>query len=162
MGPLLMAVIISGRSGASFTAEIGTMKVRQEIDGLRVMGIDPVDFLVLPRVLGLSLAGPLLTMIADAFGILGGLIVAWTTFNISFANYFSEVKQVITAADFVQGAVKGGIFAALIGLNGCFHGLRTGTAPEDVGVQTTTAVVTGILLIVLSDALMSGVFHVYR
>jgi phospholipid/cholesterol/gamma-HCH transport system permease protein len=161
MAPLLMAVIISGRSGASFTAELGTMKTRQEIDALRVMGIEPMDLLVLPRVFGLALAGPLLTLIADAAGIIGGLIVGWMAFNLSIANFLSEVRQVITAADFVQGAVKGGIFASLIGINGCFHGLRTGTAAEDVGTQTTKAVVTGILLIVISDALLSGIFHVY-
>jgi len=161
MAPLLMAVIISGRSGASFTAEIGTMKIRQEIDALRVMGFEPMDLLVLPRVLGLAMAGPLLTLIADASGVVGGMFVGWKVLDLSLMNFLSEVSKVMTMTDFIQGVLKGTVFACLIGINGCFHGLRTGTAAEDVGIKTTTSVVGGILLIVLSDALLSGIFHVY-
>ncbi len=162
MAPLLTAVIIAGRSGAAFAAEIGTMKVKQEIDALRVMGFSPMDFLVLPRVLGLALAGPLLTLVADASGIVGGMIVGWLVLDLSVVNYFTEVGLVITASIFFEGLLKGFAFSLLVGINGCFHGLRTGAAAEDVGIQTTVSVVTGILLIVLSDALLSGIFHVYE
>jgi phospholipid/cholesterol/gamma-HCH transport system permease protein len=161
MGPLLTAVIIAGRSGAAFAAEIGTMKINEEIDALEVMGFDITRFLVLPRVMALMVAGPLLTLLANAAGILGGASVGLVVLKVSMVNYFSEVNKILTGADMYTGLIKGFVFASLIGLVGCFRGLRTGLAAENVGIQATSAVVSGILLLIIADALLTAVFQTY-
>jgi phospholipid/cholesterol/gamma-HCH transport system permease protein len=161
MGPLLTAVIIAGRSGAAFAAEIGTMKINEEIDALTVMGFDITRFLVLPRVLALALAGPFLTLLADAAGILGGAWVGVMVLDLSLINYFSEVNKILTPEDIYTGLIKGFSFAFLVGLVGCFRGLRTGLAAESVGIQATSAVVTGILLIIIADAVLTAIFQIY-
>jgi phospholipid/cholesterol/gamma-HCH transport system permease protein len=160
MAPLLTAVILVGRTGAAFAAEIGTMQVKEEIAALEVMGFDPMHYLVLPRVVGLVLAGPLLVMIADAAGIFGGTIQGMMVLDLGPMNYLVEVSKVLQPGYIYEGFIKGFVFAATIGINGCFHGFRTGTAAESVGVQTTASVVTGIFFIVLFDALLAGIFHV--
>ena len=161
MAPLLTAVIIAGRSGAAYAAEIGTMKIREEIDALEVMGLDPLHFLVIPRVLGLALAGPLLTMLAEAAGILGGTVVGVWILGIAPLNFLQEAGHSITLTLICEGLLKGFGFSLLIGLNGCFRGLRTQQAAESVGAQTTSAVVSGIFLIILADAFFSGIFYVF-
>ena len=161
MGPLLTAVILAGRSGAAFAAEIGTMKVNEEIDALTVMGFDITRFLVLPRVMALMAAGPLLTLLADAAGILGGASVGLVILKLSVFNYFAEVNKVLTGADIYSGLIKGFAFAGLIGLIGCFRGLRTRAASESVGIQATSAVVSGILLLIIADALLTAIFQTY-
>lgn len=162
MAPLLTAIMIVGRSGAAYTAEIGTMQVKQEIDALEVMGINPVNYLVLPRVFGLALAGPLLTAISDASGILGGIVQAYMVLDISPIRFLGEVSEVLKANHIIEGVIKGFLFALMVGMNGCFHGLRTGSAAENVGVKTTTSVVSGIFLIVALDAALSATFFVFR
>jgi phospholipid/cholesterol/gamma-HCH transport system permease protein len=161
MAPLLTAVIIAGRSGAAFAAEIGTMKINEEIDALEVMGFDITRFLVLPRVLALMAAGPLLTLLANAAGILGGASVGLVVLKVSVVNYFAEANKILTGPDIYTGLVKGFAFASLIGLIGCFRGLRTGTAAESVGIQVTSAVVSGILLLIIADALLTAIFQIY-
>ena len=161
MAPLLTAVILAGRSGAAYAAEIGTMKVKEEIDALEVMGFEPMSFLILPRVLGLFMAGPLLTMIGEAAGILGGMVIGKLALELSAVNFLTEVSKTMTATLIYEGILKGFGFALIIGLNGCYHGLRTGTAAEDVGRRTTASVVSGIFLLVIADALFSAIFHVY-
>ncbi len=162
MAPLLTAVIIAGHSGAAFAAEIGTMKVKEELSALEVMGFDPMRTLVLPRVLALAIAGPLLTMIADAAGIVGGVVQGWMIVGLSPLNYVNEVGQVLEASFLYEGLVKGLAFSLIIGLNGCFHGLRTGAAAESVGTQTTVTVVSGIFFIVILDALLAGIFLTFN
>ncbi len=162
MAPLLTAIMIVGRSGAAYTAELGTMQVKQEIDALEVMGVAPMNFLVLPRVFGLALAGPLLTVISDGAGIVGGIVQAYMVLDVSPIRFLAEVSQVLRVNHIVEGLIKGFLFALMIGMNGCFHGLRTGSAAENVGVKTTTSVVTGIFLIVALDAALSAVFFVFR
>lgn len=162
MAPLLTAIILVGRTGAAFAAEIGTMQVKEEIAALEVMGFDPMHYLVLPRVLALFFAGPLLVMIADAAGIIGGTIQGMQILHLGMINYLVEVSKVLQAGYIYEGFTKGFVFALTIGLNGCFHGFRTGAAAESVGVQTTTSVVSGIFFIVLFDALIAGVFLVFN
>ncbi|MDA8163864.1 MAG: ABC transporter permease [Desulfobacteraceae bacterium] len=162
MAPLLTAVILVGRSGAAFAAEIGTMQVKEEIAALEVMGFDPMHFLVLPRVIGLALAGPLLTMVADAAGIFGGTIQGYMVVHLLPLDYLIEVSHAMQARFLYEGFIKGFAFALTIGLNGCFHGFGTGTAAESVGVQTTTAVVTGIFFTVFLDAVLAGIFHLFH
>jgi len=161
MAPLLTAVILAGRSGAAPAAEIGTMKINEEIDALTVMGFDITRFLVLPRVMALMAAGPLLTLLANAAGILGGASVGLVVLKVSVVNYFAEVNNVLTGPDIYTGMIKGFAFASLIGLIGCFSGLRARSAPESVGIQTTSAVVSGILLLIIADALLTAVFQTY-
>jgi phospholipid/cholesterol/gamma-HCH transport system permease protein len=161
MGPLLTAVIIAGRSGAAFAAEIGTMKINEEIDALEVMGFDITRFLVLPRVFALMLAGPLLTLLANAAGIAGGASAAVVLLNLSAVNFFAEVNKILSPADIYTGLIKGFGFAALVGFIGCFRGLRASMAAESVGVQATSAVVSGILLIIVADAVFTAIFQIY-
>ncbi len=161
MAPLLTAVLIAGRSGAAFAAEIGSMKLNQEIDALEVMGFDIASFIVLPRVIAITLAGPLLTLFADGAGILGGMITSHAILNLSAESFFNEVHNILSPADIYTGIVKGFSFAFLIGITGCFCGLRTRMAASSVGVQTTTAVVVSILLIVLADGFLAGAFQSY-
>lgn len=161
MAPLLTAVIIAGRSGAAFAAEIGTMKINEEIDALTVMGFNLTRFLVLPRLIALALAGPLLTLLANAAGITGGALVAKVVLKLSVFNYFTEVQKILTDADLYTGLIKGFVFAFFIGLISCFRGIRTSEAPESVGVQTTSAVVSGILLLILADAFLTAIFQTY-
>ncbi|MCG6981784.1 MAG: ABC transporter permease [Deltaproteobacteria bacterium] len=161
MAPLMVGVVLAGRSGAAFAAEIGTMKINEELDALAVMDFDLTTFLVLPRVLALALAGPLLTMLANAAGIFGGFLTAVLFLNLPAFGFIKEVKFALTPVQLYTGMIKGFSFGLLIGLIGCFCGLRTGVAPENVAKQTTTSVVSGIFIIILADAFFSGIFNVY-
>ena len=161
MAPLMVGVVLAGRSGAAFAAEIGTMKINEELDALAVMDFDLTTFLVLPRVLALALAGPLLTMLANAAGIFGGFLTAVLFLNLPAFGFIKEVKFALTPVQLYTGMIKGFSFGLLIGLIGCFCGLRTGVAPESVAKQTTTSVVSGIFIIILADAFFSGIFNVY-
>ena len=161
MAPLMVGVVLAGRSGAAFAAEIGTMKINEELDALAVMDFDLTTFLVLPRVLALALAGPLLTMLANAAGIFGGFLTAVLFLNLPAFGFIKEVKFALTPVQLYTSMIKGFSFGLLIGLIGCFCGLRTGVAPESVAKQTTTSVVSGIFIIILADAFFSGIFNVY-
>jgi phospholipid/cholesterol/gamma-HCH transport system permease protein len=161
MAPLLTAVVMAGRSGAAFAAEIGSMRISQQIDALAVMDFDIAEFVVLPRVLALALAGPLLTLLADAAGILGGLITSVMVLDIPVVVFLQHVQNSLGPGDLYTGAIKGATFGALVGLVGCFRGLTTGFAAGSVGEQTTSAVVTGILLIVVADGLFSALFQLF-
>lgn len=161
MGPLLTAVILSGRTGAAFAAELGTMKINQEIDALSVMGFDVTSFLVLPRVLALMIADPLLTMIANASGILGGLVTSYVVMQLPFESFLIESQKILSPGDIYTGLIKGATFGIFIGLVGCFRGLRTGMGASSVGLQTTSAVVTCIFLVIFLDTLFSYIFQLY-
>ena len=155
MGAIMTGIIMSGRTGASFAARIGTMQVNEEIDALRTTGIPPVEFLVLPRVLGLAIMMPLLTLYADLMGMLGGLIVSVTGFDMSFVEYFNETRKAVTLGNIGIGCFSGLVFGVLIALAGCLRGMQCGRSASAVGDTTTSAVVTGIVSIIIATAIIT-------
>lgn len=160
MGGLLTTIILAGRTGSAYTAQIGTMKVNEEVDAMRTMGLDPMDVLVLPRVLALMITLPLLTFYADVMGLLGGAIMANITLDISLFQFARQINAAVPFSNLVIGLIKAPIFAFIIGLIGCFEGLRVGGSAESVGRLTTRAVVEAIFLVIVIDALFSVLFSV--
>ena len=158
MGILITAIIVAGRSGSAFTAQIGTMKVNQEVDAMRTIGLDPTEVLVLPRILALVLVLPLLTFYANIMGLIGGGVMVWTLLDIPPDVFLRQLQAAVNLNSFLVGMVKAPIFAFVIGLVGCFEGLRTGGNAESVGTQTTRAVVEAIFLVIVLDALFSVFF----
>jgi phospholipid/cholesterol/gamma-HCH transport system permease protein len=161
MAPLLTAVIMAGRTGAAFAAEIGTMKLNEEIEALTSLNFNITSYLVLPRVFALMLAGPMLTMISDASGIFGGMVTARVFMQLPPESFLQEAHKILTSSDIFTGLIKGCVFGGLIGLIGCFRGLRTGMGAGSVGIQTTSAVVTGIFVVIFMDTLFSYIFQMY-
>jgi phospholipid/cholesterol/gamma-HCH transport system permease protein len=159
LGPVFTAVILAGRSGSAFAAEIGTMKINEEVDALTVMGIEVTEFLVLPKVLALAAAGPLLTIFADVSAILGGVIVGIVSLDLTANAFMSEVHWALTLGDVMTGLFKSVVFAMLVSLIGCFRGLQTEKGAQSVGRQTTSAVVSGIFLIIAADAVFTVLFY---
>ncbi len=155
MGAMMTAIIMSGRTGAAYAAQLGTMQVNEEIDALKTMGISPIEFLVLPRLLALSLTMPLLCVYADFMGILGGAIVSATMLDISFFQYFQQVQTAVPLKHFIIGIVKAVIFGVLVATAGCFRGMQCGRSASAVGFAATKAVVTSIVLIVVADAIVT-------
>ena len=154
MGALMTGIIMAGRTGAAFAAELGSMKITEEIDALRTLGISPVDHLVLPRVLGLFVMMPLLTIYADFVGLLGGLIVAVTLLDLTATQFVGGLLGVVTLADGLLGVFKGAVFGAIIGLAGCLKGTQTGSDAGAVGRAATSAVVLAITLIIVANAVI--------
>ena len=154
LGALMTAIIMTGRTGAAFAAELGSMKVGEEIDALETFGISPIDFLVTPRVLAITLALPLLTLYADAIGIVGGMAVAVTMFDLTTTQFLTGLLEPVVLSDALIGIGKAVVYGGIIGLAGCMRGLRTGDDASAVGRATTSAVVTGIILIVLANAVI--------
>ena len=152
LGALMTGIIMAGRTGAAFAAELGSMKITEEIDAYRTLGISPIDYLVLPRVLGISLTMPLLTLYADYIGILGGMIVAVTMFDMSVPLFINGLLEPVTWIDAALGVFKGAVFGLTIGLSGCMRGMQTGAGAGAVGKSATSAVVTGITLIIVANA----------
>ncbi len=161
LGPLLTAIIIAGRSGASFAAELGTMKVSEEVDALSTMGFEPVSFLALPRILAATFVGPFLTLVGDFVGILGGLIVGMVSLDLSATAYLEETYTAITFFDLFSGLIKSIAFAVLIAGVGCLRGFQVERSADSVGKKTTSAVVSGIFLIVFADAIFTILFHYF-
>jgi phospholipid/cholesterol/gamma-HCH transport system permease protein len=161
LGPLLTAVILAGRSGSAFAAEIGTMKVNEEVDALTVMGFDVTEFLVMPKVFALGLAGPLLTCLSDWMGLAGGVVVSVIGLDLTVASFMQEAYDILALSDVLTGLVKSFAFSILIGAIGCLRGLQTGQGADSVGRQTTSAVVSGLFLIIFADAIFTVVFHVF-
>jgi len=161
LGPLMTAIIAAGRSGAAFAAEIGTMKVNEEVDALGAMGLDRTRFLVTPKVLALVFMLPLLTLYADLVGVLGGLFVAVVQLNIPAVVYFSTMKYYMVFWDVGQGLVKALVFGILIALVGCLRGFEARARAESVGRITTSAIVSGIFSIILADAVFTVLFNVW-
>lgn len=159
LGPLMTAIIVVGRSGAAFAAELGTMKVSEEIDALRTMGLGPLRYLVLPRVLGLLLVMPVLTLLGDLVGILGGLLVGVVNLDISFSGYLNQTQRALGVWDVFQGVIKASVFGLTIGLISCAQGLATTGGAAGVGRRTTDAVVTSLFAIILLDAAFTLTFH---
>jgi phospholipid/cholesterol/gamma-HCH transport system permease protein len=160
LAPLLTAIVVAGRFGSAIAAELGTMKVSQEIDALTVMGIDPVSFLVVPRLVALALTLPCLTIFADVIGILGGLVVAVGVLEMGPSGYITLTFDSLVLEDIVTGLVKSLAFAGIIGLVGCHQGLKTTGGAEEVGHATTAAVVRSIVLIIGADLLVTALFYV--
>jgi phospholipid/cholesterol/gamma-HCH transport system permease protein len=159
VGILLTAIMVAGRSGSAFTAQIGSMKMREEIDAIRTLGLDPIELLVLPRVLALVLTLPLLGFIGDMMGLLGGMVICWLELGMSPSAYISILREAVDEWSFWVGIIKAPVFAFLIAVIGCFEGMRvTGTA-ESVGQRTTQSVVEGIFTVIIADAFFSIVFQ---
>jgi phospholipid/cholesterol/gamma-HCH transport system permease protein len=161
LAPLMTAIIVAGRSGAAFSAELGTMRVDEEIDALRTLGLDPYHFLVFPRVITLLIIVPLLTIFADVAAIAGGLLVALLQLDLTFAAYLLETRNAIHAWDVFSGILKTGFFGASIALIACKRGLATSGGAEGVGRATTSAVVTSLFAIVVLDAIFTVVFNAF-
>jgi phospholipid/cholesterol/gamma-HCH transport system permease protein len=161
LAPLMTAIIIAGRSGAAFSAELGTMRVSEEIDALRTLGLDPYHFLVFPRVIALTLVAPLLTMLADVIGIAGGLLVAMFSLDLTVQAYVTQSEKALDLWDIFSGILKSGVFGLNIALIACQRGLATRGGAEGVGRSTTSAVVTSLFAIVVTDAIFTVIFHVF-
>jgi len=155
MGGLMTAIIMSGRTGAAYAAQLGTMQVNSEIDALKTMGFEPMEFLVLPRILALILIMPLLCLYADLMGIVGGALVTVNFFDVSLVQYLDRTAAAIHMADFSIGIFKCAVFGVLIALSGCMRGMQCGRSASAVGDAATSAVVTGIVFIVIADSLMT-------
>jgi phospholipid/cholesterol/gamma-HCH transport system permease protein len=162
LGVLLSAIIIAGRSGSAFTAQIGTMQVNEEIDALRTLGLDPIEVLVLPRLFGLGLTLPLLVFYADFMGLLGGGLMAWAALGINIPNFLTQLQSAVTETTLWVGVVKAPFFAAIIALVGCYEGLHVTRSAESVGRLTTQSVVESIFFVIVTDAAFSIVFSVLK
>lgn len=159
LGPVFTAIILAGRSGSAYAAEIGTMKVNEEVDALTVMGIGVVEFLVLPKVIALAVAGPLLTIFANASAVLGSVLVGILSLDLTAAAFMNQVQSALALRDVMTGLVKSVVFAVLVALIGCFRGFQTEKGAQGVGRQTTSAVVSGIFLIIAADAMFTVLFY---
>jgi phospholipid/cholesterol/gamma-HCH transport system permease protein len=160
MGAMMTAIIMAGRTGAAFAAQLGTMVVNEEIDALSTMGISPMEFLVLPRMLALILMLPLLCVYANLMGILGGAIVGCGMFDISAVQYYDQTRNAVGLMDFSIGVCKSGVFGVIVAIAGCFRGMQCGRSASAVGLAATSAVVTAIIFIVISDSVMTVICSV--
>jgi phospholipid/cholesterol/gamma-HCH transport system permease protein len=158
--PLITAIIIAGRSGSAYAAQIGTMLVTEEVDAMRTLGIAPIELLVLPKVLALAVALPLLTVFADATGVFGGMIMARAQLDVGFYEFIDRFGRELRGASLLIGVGKSLVFALIIAMIGCFQGFRTQGSADSVGRQTTLAVVQSIFLVIVADALFSIAFSV--
>jgi phospholipid/cholesterol/gamma-HCH transport system permease protein len=154
MGALMTGVIMAGRTGAGFAAELGSMKLTEEIDAYRTLGISPVDHLVMPRMLGLFVMMPLLTLYADFIGIAGGMVVALAVLDLSVTQFLNGLLTAVTLGDGLLGVFKAGVFGLVIGLAGCMKGMQAGGDAGAVGRAATSAVVLGITLIIAANAVI--------
>jgi len=159
VGALMTGVIIAGRTGAAFAAQLGTMQVNEEIDAFKTLGIHAVDFLVLPRILALMLMVPLLTLYAGFIGMLAGLVVSVTIFDIGVFEYYTETLRALELKHFLVGLAKGSVYGAMIAFAGCLRGMQCGRSAEAVGHAATSAVVTASLLITIAASVMTIVFY---
>jgi phospholipid/cholesterol/gamma-HCH transport system permease protein len=160
MGAMMTGIIMAGRTGAAFAAQLGTMKVTQEVDALTTAGFSPLEFLVLPRVIALILMMPLLCLYSDFVGVLGGAVIGVGMLDLSWITYFQETVNAITLTDILGGVFKSSIYGVLIALSGCLRGLQCGNSSSAVGDAATSAVVTGIVAIVVACGSFAVVFYI--
>ncbi len=158
MGVLLTSIIVAGRSGSAFAAELGSMKLNEEVDALHAIGVDPFEALVLPRLLGLVIALPLLTIIADIIGLMGGALLCRYLLDIPITQYLTRVNEAISPTTFWVGLMKAPVFALLIGMAGTYRGMQVRESSRELGRLTTVAVVQAIFLVILADALFAVLF----
>ena len=159
--PLITAIIVAGRSGSSYAAQVGTMAVTEEIDTMQTLGIDPQEMLVLPKVIALMIALPLLTVFADVLGVLGvlgGMVMARQQLDVGYVDFLDRFVKAVVTSTALTGIGKAPIFAAIIAVVGCYQGFRTKGGADSVGRQTTRSVVQSIFLVIVADALFSIVF----
>lgn len=161
LGPLMTCILVAGRSGSAFAAEIGTMKVNEEVDALTTMGFDPVRFLAVPRILALTLVVPVLTVYSGFLGLLGGLIVGVTMGDLTISAYLIQSHKSIEFWDIGQGLIKGEAYAVIVALVGCMRGFQAQGSAASVGQQTTSAVVSAIFLIIIVDAVLTLMFQYF-
>ena len=159
MGAIMTGIIMAGRTGAAFAAELGSMTVNQEIDALKTAGFSTMEFLVLPRIVALMLMMPLLTVYADLMGIFGGLLVAIPVLGIAADQYFIEVYKAVSVADFLAGIFMASVYGVIVAVVGCLRGVTCGRSAQAVGIATTSAVVSSIVLIVVACAIMTILFN---
>ncbi|MDH5298190.1 MAG: ABC transporter permease [Desulfobulbaceae bacterium] len=159
VGALMTGIIIAGRTGAAFAARLGTMQVNEEIDAFKTLGFSPIDFLVLPRMLALMLMVPLLTLYAAFVGMLAGMLVSVTIFDVGVFEYYIETLRALKLKHFLVGLSKGSVYGFLVAYAGCLRGMQCGRSAESVGEAATSAVVTGILLITVVASLMTIIFY---
>jgi len=158
MGPIMTGIIMAGRTGAAFAARIGTMKVNEEVDALTTLGLDPMDFLVLPRVIALVLMLPLLTIYANAVGIFGGMLVSLSMLDISTAQYWVQTKSAVGIGSIVTGLIKATVYGIVVAIAGVKSGLECGSSAQAVGTATTSAVVSGIVWIIVSASVLTVIY----
>jgi len=159
LAPLITAIIVSGRTGSAYTAQIGTMLVTEEIDALRSIGISPQELLVLPKLIALVIALPLLTVYADVMGLIGGMVMASSLLGLSATTFIDRLAEAVSTTSFLTGIGKAPVFALVIALVGCFQGFQAFGSAEGVGRQTTISVVQSIFLVIVIDALFSIAFN---
>jgi phospholipid/cholesterol/gamma-HCH transport system permease protein len=160
LAAIMTGIIMAGRTGAAFAAQLGTMQVNEEIDALKTLGVSPMEFLVLPRMLALFLMMPLLSLYADLMGILGGLVIGVSMLNLNFMEYFIKTQESVSTTDFMVGLFSAAVFGVLVALAGCKQGMQCGRSASAVGEATTSAVVTSIVSIVVAMALITVVCNV--
>jgi len=162
IGVLMTAILIAGRSGSAYTAQIGTMQVNEEIDAMRTLGLDPMQVLVLPRINGLLISLPILAFLSNVAGLLGGAVMATVVLDVTFLQFIQQLQSVVKINHFVVGMIKAPVFAFIIAIVGCYEGLRVSGSAESVGRMTTKSVVTSIFLVIIADAIFSIIFSSLR
>ncbi len=160
LAPFLTAILVCGRTGSAFTAQIGTMKVREEVDALQTIGISPIEMLVLPKLLGLLLVMPLAAVYADILSVFGGMVMANAQLGLGFGAFIGRLEEAITYTTFMLGLCKTPVFAAIIAIVGCYQGFRVMGSAESVGRRTTISVVQSMFLVIVTDALFSVLFSI--
>jgi phospholipid/cholesterol/gamma-HCH transport system permease protein len=158
MGAMMTAIIMAGRTGAAFAAQLGTMQVNQEIDALTTLGISPMEFLVVPRMVALVLMVPLLTVYANLMGMLGGAAIAATMLDISLKSYFLQLQEALTLKFCAQGLIKSAVYGVIVALAGCMRGMQSGRSAAAVGQAATSAVVTSIVGIIVASAILTVIY----
>jgi phospholipid/cholesterol/gamma-HCH transport system permease protein len=156
--PLITAIIIAGRSGSAYAAQIGAMSVSEEIDAMRTLGIAPLEMLVLPKIIALLIVLPLLTVFADVLGVFGGMLMARAQLDVGFPEFLDRFTKAVSVTDYLIGICKAAVFAGIIAVVGCFQGFRAKGGADGVGRQTTRSVVQAIFLVIVADALFSIAF----
>jgi len=162
LGPLLTAILVAGRTGSSYTAQLGTMRITEEVDALRALGLSPFDMLVLPKVIALLVTLPLLALFADVMGLAGGALVAALGYGVPLSEYVARIPQVVGVKTLLLGLVKAPVFAVVIALVGCMQGLRVAGSAAAVGRATTVSVVQSIFLVIVIDAGFSVLYNLLR
>lgn len=158
LGVLMTAIMVAGRSGSAFAAQLGTMKLTEEIDAMRTIGVSPMEALVLPRVLATTLMMPLLGFYAGVMAVIGGMVFAWVGLDIPPTTYFQTIRQVVPMTDVYAGLIKAPVFGLIVGLTGCYQGMLVESNAEEVGLRTTSAVVQGIFMVIVLDAIFAVFF----
>lgn len=160
MGAIMAGIIMCGRTGAAFAAQLGSMKVSEEIDALQTLGLSPIEFLVLPRMLALIIMMPLLVLFADFIGIIGGLVVSLMVLDVTFQQYINQTIKAIDLVQFSTGIIKASVFGVIVASTGCLRGMQCGNSSSAVGLAATSAVVTGITGIIVADAIFAVLFNI--